>query len=316
VCVVSLTHRDTDRHTHTHSSILRRYLYLAAFSMLSARLLFVLVVMMTMALGVNASDTGGQPAYCPEGSFIAPEGKCYDCNDFRDQVADCGKDCCGLYGCGTYVANAHGFTACFKRPMNVSAANVAVPICLGLAFVALATCAYYKRREALVCFQAAHFLSTIALIVTTVAACYYPVSLDTVDYSATRRTQNVVLATVLPLLLHALCAVISTCLITPLHDKFVVLLAGDLAPLIGLAYFCNSVRVNAGSQVPLTSPTTSTYLLLNLDPQYAANGLYYFTLVILALFCAVSSMGIWRAHRSHAATSRMQTQHGYQLGQV
>jgi len=261
------------------------------------------------------TTTGVTPPYCPEGSFISPAGECLGCFDFRDSVADCGETCCGKFGCGTYVANAQGYTACFKRSLDGAAANVAVPICLGMAFFMLVAYVFYDRSSAVTCFLLAHMVTTIGLIVAVVAACTYPIYLRAVDYSAVTASQDVVLACVPTLLIHVCCAILGACLTKQPRNMYAVYLVGNAAPLVGLVVFCATLRSAGGSQVPLQNPDHSAHQMLPLDPRYATNGLYYFMIVTFVVLCLVCAVRIWRAVPARHTTTSYNAQ-SYELGRV
>jgi hypothetical protein len=251
-------------------------------------------------LAGNATDSGNgtQPtlALCPEGYFldsVAPGATCTSCDTFRmnDPIYACDRDdsfhCCGSYGCGTYVENAIGSSACFKRAMDASV-NVAAPSAIGvvLLLLLLGSCVCIDKnrynqdntnRTRVVFFQLAYLLCTLTHILVLVATLTYPVQLQA-DYSAITGTQTALLTCVPPFVIQVMCGVLAisfSCASKHLHG-FACSLVGCTASLLGLAAFFLTVH-HPNGLVPLIGVDGKTITAhLELDPQYQFWGLFGF----------------------------------------
>jgi hypothetical protein len=244
----------------------------------------------------NAKETPPNPpmtAVCPEGSFLestAPGAKCTTCADFRAHDRDfaCSTydndHCCGSYGCGTYIENAVGSSACFKRSMT-SSANVVVPsvigvvlvLCLVLSCVCVDKDARMTPETRATYFQISYLLCTLIQILVLVAITAYPVQLQA-DYSAVTGTQTVLLTCVPSFVIQVACSVMAIAMFCSRKSLYgyAANLVGCTASLLGLTAFLVFVRHphNLLPMVGVDGKTITAYF--ELDSQYQAWGLIGF----------------------------------------
>jgi hypothetical protein len=293
-------------------------------------LLFSAIVFVGIPVYTQALDLDSEPfsslltTVCPEGFFLesaAPGATCTSCKDFRAdpiQYACWHKDsnhCCGSEGCGTYVANAIGSSACFERSVSMSI-NVAAPSVIGvfLLLTLLGSCCMVCKDEQSDCtpefriafLHMATLLGTLTNVLTLVVVLAYPVQLRA-DYSAVTSTQTVLLTCIPPFVVQAVCAMLAigySYYNKRLHGC-AINLAGCTTSLLSLAAFFTVVR-HRNDLVPLMSADGKTIQThLELDSQYQAWGLLVFACLVhslLWLVCAYRLLvaGIVTCMRSHS----------------
>jgi hypothetical protein len=257
--------------------------------------------------GAIAENVNTTMPVCAEGSFFAstnPGATCTSCSAFRSnaQLYSCDSQdhdhCCGDYGCGTYVVNAIGSTACFVRAFDKSV-NVVAPTVIGsvLLLLLVASCCIKcssddeaeEGRDTML--QLGYFLTTLTQGLVLGVQTAYPIQLNA-DYSGVTATQDVLLTCVPALVLHALFGIVAVCLFCSKKKRAALAfdMAGSAAALGSVFVFMTLVR-NPGGRVPLMDVDGVTVVRqLRLDPQYQAMGVLAFACMahgLMLLTCAI-----------------------------